>query len=544
MAVPEFDISADYIVVGAGSAGCVLANRLTEGGERTVLLLEAGGPDRHPMIHVPMGIRWVVGNPATDWCYRTQPEHELQGRSLVFPRGKTLGGTSAINGLVYVRGFPADYDAWAAAGCRGWSWSEVLPYFKKSEANLRGADLLHGDSGPLPVSPPTIRNPLCAAFLAAGRESGLPVTDDFNGPSPEGLGYFDSNRLHGRRQSTAVAFLRPVMRRNNLRVETHAAAARILFDGRRAVGIEYLQAGKTLRARAHREVILACGVVNSPQLLMLSGVGPADELRSLGIDVVHDAAEVGRNLQDHLDVTMQFECLQAVTYYRWTHWHRKFLAALRWGLFKSGIAAELLLPIGGFLRSRPEVLLPDIQLHLILALPGRDGRRDPDREGFGVHICNLQPQSVGRVRLRSADSRSAPVIEPRFLSAANDILPIRAGMRIVRKLLEAPSMRPFRGPELAPGREVVDDDALDEFVRRTALTVFHPTSTCRMGADTRSVVDPALNVRGVAGLRVVDASVMPRVPRANTNAPTIMIAEKAAAMIRRDPNVPAVVQVE
>jgi choline dehydrogenase len=285
-------------------------------------------------------------------------------------------------------------------------------------------------------------------------------------------------------------------------------------------------------------------MVNSPQLLMLSGVGPAEELRALGIAVVHDAAQVGRNLQDHLDVNMQFECLQAVTYYRWTSRHRKLLAALRWGLFKSGFASELLLPIGGFLRSRPEIALPDIQLHLILALSGRDGQREPDREGFGVHICNLQPDSVGRVRLVSADSRVAPAIEPNFLSAPNDILPIRAGMRIVRKLLQAPSMQSFRGLELAPGPEAVQDAALDEFVRRTALTVFHPTSTCRMGADASSVVDPTLNVRGVETLRIVDASVMPRVPRANTNAPTIMIAEKAADIILHDRIAPAVIAAE
>jgi choline dehydrogenase len=531
-----FDRSADYLVVGAGSAGCVLANRLSADNRLSVLLLEAGGADRNPMIRVPMGIRWVVGNPETDWCYRTQPERELNGRSLVFPRGKTLGGTSAINGLVYIRGFPADYDGWAAAGCSGWSWLEVLPYFKKSEGSVRAPDSLHNDRGPLAVMRPTTKNPLCAAFLAAGREIGVRTSDDFNGPGPSGLGYFDSNRRGGRRQSTADAFLRPAIGRANLQVATHAVATRVLFEGRRAIGVEYLQHGRTVRARAEREVVLSAGVINSPQLLMLSGIGCEAELRALGIDVVHDAPEVGRNLQDHLDVTMQFECLQAVTAYRWMRWHWMTLAALRWGLFKSGFASELLLPVGGFLQSRPDLEAPDIQLHLILALPGRQGRRKPDQEGFGVHVCNLQPLSTGRVRLMSADPQVHAAIEPNFLTHLEDIVPIRAGMRIVRDLLGAPAMRPFCGTELEPGLHAVDDNALDDFVRRTALTVFHPTSTCRMGADARSVVDPTLKVRGVEALRVADASIMPRVPRGNTNAPTIMIAEKASDMILQKPS--------
>jgi choline dehydrogenase len=299
------------------------------------------------------------------------------------------------------------------------------------------------------------------------------------------------------------------------------------------VGIEYVQGGRRYRVRATREVILAGGVINSPQLLMLSGVGDAADLREFGIAMVHDLPEVGRNLQDHLDVTLQFECPRAVTAFRYTRWYWKLMAAARWGLLKSGFASELLLPIGGFLRSRPDLPAPDIGLHLILALPGRDGRREPDREGFGVHVCNLQPRSVGRVRLRSPDAHAAPAIDPDFLSDPTDIEPIRAGMRRVRELAAAPAMAPFAGAEIAPGPAVTDDAALDAFVRSTALTVFHPTSTCRMGADSASVVDPSLRVRGIESLRVVDASVMPRVPRANTNAPTIMIAEKAADMLRR-----------
>jgi choline dehydrogenase len=533
MSISPLETGVDYIIVGAGSAGCVLANRLSEDGRDSVLLLEAGGPDNDPMIHAPMGIRWLINNPQTDWCYRTEPQSRLDGRALICPRGKTVGGTSSINGLVYVRGFPADYDEWAAAGCTGWSWSEVLPYFKKSEGSTRPADALHSQDGPLPVSTATVKNPLCSAFVAAAREVGIPTTDDFNGPAPEGIGYFDSNRRGGRRQSSAVAFLRPALRRRNLRVETHALAARVIFEGRRAAGIEYVQGGQVRRVRASREVILAGGVINSPQLLMLSGVGDAAELRALGISVVHNLPEVGRNLQDHLDATMQFECPQAVTAFRYTRWYWKWMAAVRWGLLKSGFASELLLPIGGFLKSRPDLPAPDIGLHLILALPGRDGRRDPDREGFGVHICNLQPRSVGRVRLRSSDATAAPAIDPNFLSDPTDIEPIRAGMRQVRHLLSAAAMAPFRGAEIAPGPGATDDAALDAFVRSTALTVFHPTSTCRMGANAGAVVDPQLRVRGIDGLRVVDASIMPRVPRANTNAPTIMIAEKAADMMRR-----------
>jgi choline dehydrogenase len=524
---------ADYVIVGGGSAGCVLANRLSADPDISVLLLEAGASDWNPLIHMPGGLVELLKHRWVNWAYETAPERQCGGRRLYWPRGRVLGGSSSLNAMLYIRGHQRDYDEWAALGCAGWSWADVLPYFIRAERRLEGAgpDGLHGTAGPLAVSPAPRGHPLLEAFLAAGREAGCQITEDFNGRDQEGLGWYDSTILDGRRCSTAVAYLHPVRRRSNLRVVTGAMAGRILIERRQAVGVEYRRGGAMHRVRAGREVIVCGGAVNSPQLLMLSGIGPADDLRRHGIPIVLDRPEVGANLQDHYDLVLQYESRRPVTIYRELLPFGQVKVALEYLVGRQGLGAAPIVPVGGFLKTDPALERPDIQLHFMATRLRDHGRVRPDRHGYSCHVCQLRPESRGRIALASADPAAPPHIQANYLAAEADRHVMRSGVRLVRDLLARPALAPYRGAELVPGPSVVDDEGLDRLIALAGETIYHPVGTCRMGGDADAVVDPSLRVRGIGGLRVVDASIMPRLVGGNTNAPTIMIAEKAADLI-------------
>jgi choline dehydrogenase len=530
--------SFDYVVAGAGSAGCAVAARLSESGRHRVLLLEAGGKDRNLWIHIPMGFSQVYANPRVNWMYESEPEARLGGRRLYQPRGKVLGGTSSINGMVYMRGNAADYDEWRQRGCAGWDWDSVLPYFKKAEHQERGANEHHGVGGPLNVSDQPHRSELADRLVEAAVQAGLPPRDDFNNGSQEGAGYFQSTTGKHRRWSTATAYLRPARSRRNLVVRPNAQATRILFENRRATGLTYVAGGAERTVPARAEVIVCSGVFNSPQLLQLSGVGPADLLQDMGIPVVRDLAAVGKHLQDHFYVRLMFRCTRSITMNELANSSmRKAFALTRYLLFRSGPLAANGVTAGAFARSDPRLERPDLQFNFTpWSYASRDARGAVAHPfpGFSLSAVHLRPDARGTVNIKSPDPLHPPAIRFNFLETKSDVQALTAGMRLARKFTQQPALAPYVAEELLPGPTVNTDAEFEENIRVTANSNLHPVGTCRMGPEGDSVVDERLRVYGIDGLRVVDAAIMPTVPAGNTNAPTIMIAEKAADMILED----------
>lgn len=523
-------MSYRFIIIGAGSAGCVLANRLSADPANQVLLLEAGGRDWNPLLHMPAGLAQLVNNRRINWAFATEPQLQLEGRQLYWPRGKVLGGSSSINAMCYTRGQPQDYDEWLAAGNAGWSYAEVLPYFKRAEDQQHGLSVYHGVAGPLSVEDLRYRNPLSGVFVDAGVACGLTHNEDFNGASQQGVGYYQVTQRAGRRCSAAVAYLHPVRERQNLQVITGAQVQRIVVERGKARTVEYRRGSRIYRADCDGEVLLCAGAIGSPQLLMLSGIGPAQHLRQLSIPLVADLPGVGANLQDHLDVCTLYKCRTATTYD--FSMLQQAAVALRYWLTHDGPGVSNIAEAGAFVCSRyAQQHRPDIQLHFVPAQLDDHGRNRLPGHGFTVHACYLRPASRGHIRLRESRAAVAPLIQPNYLHAEPDLAMLVEGVRISREVVNAQPFDAYRGAELFPGVALRSDADIEQFIRHKAETIYHPVGTCKMGRDGDAVVDTQLRVRGVDGLRVVDASIMPTLVSGNTNAPTIMIAERAADMI-------------
>jgi choline dehydrogenase len=524
--------SFDYVIVGAGSAGCVLANRLSADGRHTVLLLEAGPPDSYPWIHIPIGYAKTMFNPTVNWCFYTEPDPGMNGRRIYWPRGKTLGGSSSINGLISIRGQRQDYDRWAAAGNSGWSYADVLPYFRRLEHASFGDPAFHGTNGPLWCSPIGRRHELIEAIIAGAGELGIPRNDDFNGAHQEGAGYYHLSTKGGRRCSTATAYLRPARRRANLRVETRARATRLLFDGKRADGVIYRQRGEQLTVRARREILLCAGAVQSPQLLQLSGVGAPSLLHRFGIPTVHELGGVGENLQDHLQARVIFECTRPITTNdELRSWWRMMKMGVEYGLTRGGPMAIGINQGGIFARAVADAVVPDVQFHVATLSSDMAGSPTHPFSGFTMSVCQLRPESRGSVRIQSIDPLQPPAMQPNYLSTTNDRATLIGGIRLARRLAATRALAPYVKAEYRPGAAAQSDDDLLEFAKNTGGTIFHPSGTCKMGdieGDSLAVVDRELKVHGVSALRVVDCSVMPVLVSGNTNVPVVMIAEKAA----------------